>query len=428
MSKTRNEVELLETWSHEAMEGLSVADVSDRDVQLTVAHVMENIAEEAGLSGKQILSEAWPGTPGTGETANSGFENGIGPNYGQGASDFAPMAFALARRALGDMFGHKVVGVQPMQGPVGLAYALRIRDTDGNEAWNNYQDTNYTGAQWDTTPKFTSSQGADTSTAEGWKLSDNSFTKMKPAIDSIAITAKTRKLAANFSTELAQDIKQVHSVDVNREMMALLHYQTQAELDREIVARMVAAGTANFTNIETVDFSSAAPGAGRWSQEQFAALVTSILSAANNIALKTRRGAGNFVIVSPQVATALQNSGPIFRGVDVAVNPTHVFSEIGTLNGTIKVYRDSYAPEDYFLVGFKGGDGISDAGIVWSPYTLGLELRATDPDNFSQNIGVMSRYALTDTIWGAGDYYEYRKVTGLGLGFTDSAGIIGPQA
>ena len=422
MSKVRNEQSLLETWSAEGMAGLSISDIENRDQQLAVAHVMENIAEETG---QQILEESWPGTTGTGTTANTGFENGIGSNYGNGASDFAPMAFALARRALSDMFGHKVVGVQPMQGPVGLAYALRIRDKDGVEAWNNYQSTAHSGSPQPGST-FGGSQGAATGTAEGWKLSDNSFTKMKPTIDSIAITAKTRKLAANFSTELAQDIKQVQSVDVNREMMGLLQYQTQAELDREIVSRMVSASTAGFTNVEEIDLGAAGVAAGRWSQEQFSALVTAILASSNNIALKTRRGAGNFVIVSSQVATALQNSGAIFRGVDAAVNPTHVFSEIGTLNGTIKVYRDSYAPEEYFLVGFKGGDGISDAGIIWSPYTLGLELRATDPDNFSQNIGVMSRYALTDTIWGADTYYEYRKVVGLGMGYTDTAGVIGP--
>ena len=418
MSKVRNEIELVETWSAAEMGGLSVQDISDRDEQLAVAHVMENIAEEAGMSGKQILAET---------TTDSGFENGIGPNYGKGAADYAPMAFALARRSLSDMFAHKVVGVQPMQGPVGLAYAIRVKDKDDNEAWNNYQDTKYSGAQWDIDPKFASSKGADTATAEGWKLSDGSLTKLKPVIDSIAITAKSRKLAANFSTELAQDIKNVHSVDVNREMMALLQYQTQAELDREIVGRMVSAATADFTAIENVDLSATGVGAGRWSQEGFSALVTAILSASNNIALKTKRGAGNFVIVSPQVATALQNSGPIFRGVDVSVNPTQVFSEIGTLNGTIKVYRDSFAPEEYFLCGFKGGEGISDSGLIWSPYTLGLELRATDPDNFSQNIGVLSRYALTDTIWGSDTYYEYRRVVGLQLGFADSAGIIGPQ-
>ena len=144
---------------------------------------------------------------------------------------------------------------------------------------------------------------------------------------------------------------------------------------------------------------------GRWSGEKYMNIIASIIYQQNKIAIKTRRGPGNFVVASPGIITALQSAGHQFVQFTQNVNPTHVMAAVGKLNGTLDVYRDQYAQTEYALVGFKGA-GISDAGVIFSPYIMGLTMRAIDPSDFAPRIGTMARYAITNSLLGAGRYYR----------------------
>ena len=321
-----------------------------------------------------------------------------------------------------------------MAGPVGLAYALRFfHDTatalgpQVEAAFNAVEDySGYTGSQANVSGANDTGRGAVAATAEGFKIGGSpKMPELSLKIDQTAVTAATRKLAASFSLEAAQDIKAMHGVDVEREMVNVLQYEIQAEMDREIVGRLHDLATDTTTagvdgqTATTLDLSATvASGAistdGRWSQEKFSGVVTQIIKQANDIAISTRRGAGNFAIVSTRLATALQAAGPVFSRNQANVNPTASMTDIGTINGNITVYHDTYhaTDTDSALVGYKG-PGISDAGLIYSPYIMGLMNRAIDPEDFSPRVGVMSRYAMTGNLLGAGRYYRKLNVTHL---------------
>jgi hypothetical protein len=231
-------------------------------------------------------------------------------------------------------------------------------------------------------------------------------------LDKVAIEAKTRKLGAAFSLESAQDIKSMQGIEIEREMLNILNYEVGAELDREILGRMMQAAINVSLGGEAPTIVNAATTDGRWSQEKFSNIINVIIKKANDIATATFRGAGSFVIVSPRVATALQAAGPQFSNNSAEVNASTTLAEVGKINGTITVYRDAYAVRDYALVGYKGPT-TSDAGLIYSPYITGLFNRAIDPNTFGINVGVMSRYAITDTLLGSGRYYRVVLVNNL---------------
>jgi len=192
-------------------------------------------------------------------------------------------------------------------------------------------------------------------------------------------------------------------------MVNFLQYEITAELDRELLMRMktAATNTANGgASIGAIDLTGSGTGIdGRWSGEKYMNIISAIVYQANVIAVSTRRGPGNFVVVSPAIATALQAAGHQFVQYTQNVNPTQVMAALGKLNGSLDVYRDQYARAEYALVGYKG-PGISDCGIIFSPYIMGLTNRAIEPGAFTPRVGVMSRYAITDTLLGSGRYYR----------------------
>jgi len=425
---------LIKKW--ESAEGkMSIKDIKDRYVKENLATLLEN-QERKDFNGQEVLTEASQG--------NMNYGNMGGFTDGAAASDswiFRPIALALVRRTFPDLFANKVVGVQAMSTPVGLAYAMRVvyDDGKGNEAsWDKVPDyAGYTGSQVgtsgllqgafnntsaDTGVYDTSATGVATSAGETWTIDDRcvsateaagcgDWPQLRMRIDQLAITAKTRKLAASFSLEAAQDVKAMHGIDIEREMVQFLQYEITAELDRELINRMKAAAV-NTTNggevIGAIDLTGGVNSQGidgRWSGEKYMNIISAIVYQQNKIAVTTRRGPANFVIVSPAIATALQAAGHTFVNYTQNVNPTQVMSSIGKLNGTMEVYRDQYARGEYALVGFKG-NGISDCGIIFSPYIMGLTNRAIHPADFTPRIGVMSRYAITDTLLGSGRYYR----------------------
>ena len=430
---------LIKKW--ETAEGkMSIKDIKDRYVKENLATLLEN-QEKKDFNGQEVLTESSQG--------NMNYGNMGGYTVGAGAASdswiFRPIALALVRRTFPDLFANKVIGVQAMSTPVGLAYAMRVvyDDATGNEAaWDKVPEyAGYTGSQVGTSGLLkgsfnntsadagvydSSATGAVTSAAEGWLIADHrtysstsgtisdsstAWPQLRMRIDQLAITAATRKLAASFSLEAAQDVKAMHGIDIEREMVQFLQYEITAELDREIITRMKAAAV-NTTNggevIGAIDLTGGVNSTGidgRWSGEKYMNIISAIVYQSNKIAVTTRRGPGNFVIVSPAIATALQAAGHQFVAYTQNVNPTQVMSAIGKLNGTMEVYRDQYARAEYAMIGYKGA-GISDCGLIFSPYIMGLTNRAIHPDDFTPRIGVMSRYAITDTLLGSGRYYR----------------------
>lgn len=404
---------------------LSVRDIQNETVRQSMSVILEN---QERLDARE-LNESTMGTL------------DIGSNYGDGAK-FSPIALALVRRVFPDLFAHKVVGVQALNGPVGLAYALRyaydvagIPPTTsfnggsdayeaGFKAMNEY--SGFTGSQagsalsiatsalYDATNASTFGKfgtGAVTSAAEQWKVG-TTMPGGKIFLDKVAIEAKSRKLGAAFSLESAQDIRSMQGIEIEREMLNILSYEVGAELDREILGRMMQAAINVSLGGETPTIVNAASTDGRWSQEKFSNIINVIIKKANDIATATFRNSGNFVIVSPRVATALQAAGPQFTNNSADVNASTTLAEVGKINGTITVYRDAYAVRDYALVGYKG-PSTSDTGLIYSPYITGLFNRAIDPNTFGINVGVMSRYAITDTLLGSGRYYRVLLINNL---------------
>ena len=413
----RNVQELVKYW--EDVPGkMSIASEKDQYIKENLAILLNN-QKQKDIKAETIFEA---------NITNTNAQTNTG---GDGA--FSPISLALVRRTFPELFANKVVGVQAMAGPVGLAYALRFfhqtNPAIGSQveaAFNDVQDySGYTGDQPNVSGADDTGKGAVAATAEGFKIGGSGSAKMPELslkIDQTAVTAATRKLAASFSLEAAQDIKAMHGVDVEREMVNVLQYEIQAEMDREIVGRLQALAEETAKGGKTADIldlsATAASGAistdGRWSQEKFSGVVTQIIKQANDIAISTRRGAGNFAIVSTRLATALQAAGPVFSRNQANVNPTGTMTDIGTINGNITVYHDTYhaTTSDSALVGYKGS-GISDAGLIYSPYIMGLMNRAIDPEDFSPRVGVMSRYAMTDNLLGAGRYYRKLNVTHL---------------
>lgn len=262
---------------------------------------------------------------------------------------------------------------------------------------------------------------ADMTDAEAWAFSGNEASfgsnpsgtqsklrELKLKWTRAPIVAKTRKLASSFSLEAAQDIFKVHALDIKREMLNVLQYELAAEQDREILARCRAAAhrAADYAFVD----NNALPQRGRHLQELIASLITKIIFEANQLGTRNRRGTANIVVVNNRIATLLQSAGPQFQRVNSNVNASTTIPLVGTLNGNIKVYRDSYLVDDEVLLAYKGS-GISDAGIIYAPYITGLALDAQDSDTFGQRVGVFSRYDIVSNLLGTENYYTRFKVT-----------------
>jgi hypothetical protein len=397
---------LVEKWSNtEKLGDFSIASL-DENLKESMAQLLENVVSQKSVT-RQINEASFANS-----TASVG-------ELGSTAA-YKPISLALMRRTMPVVFAQKAVGFQPMRTPVGLAYALRV-------IYNHLNGTNGPEAAWDQVPIYSgftgttsgasatysasaAGTGVDTSVGEAWSIGTD-YPQLKVVLEQVAIIAKTRKLAASFSLETAQDISAMHNIDIQRELIRVLQAEVIAEMDREIIAKLrttavTGTGGAPAKVLDLNATSGASYVDGRWSQEQISSLVTSIIHQANVIAISTRRGAGNFAVVSSGVATALQAARPSFQGVTAKVNPTRAgVAEIGTLNGDITIYRDQYATDEYALVGYKG-EGQNDCGIILSPYLMNVVNTGQDPNTFAPRIGVMSRYAITDSLLGSGRYYR----------------------
>jgi len=339
--------------------------------------------------------------------------NAVG-SYGDtgGMAKFDPVLISLVRRAMPQLIAYDIAGVQPMTQPTGLIFAMKSRygSMGGTEALFNEADTDYsgTGTHAGTNPAtgtYTTGEGLATSAAERLGQGgsgDGSFGQMAFSIEKTSVTAKTRALKAEYSIELAQDMKSVHGLDAEGELSNILSAEILTEINREVVRTVyktakpgAQAGTATAGTFD-LDVDSN----GRWSVEKFKGLLFQIEREANAVGQLTRRGRGNFIITSADVASALAMAGVLdyAPALNTSLNVDDTSTTFaGVLNGKYKVYVDPYAAnisnDQYFVVGYKGTSAF-DAGLFYCPYVPLQMVRAVDPNSFQPKIGFKTRYGL----------------------------------
>lgn len=353
------------------------------------------------------------------------------PTNSTGASiaNFDPILISLVRRSLPNLIAYDVCGVQPMTGPTGLIFAMRSRYStqSGTEAFYNEANTFFSGSNAaitaaqlaqitnltlaaNTTETFTSNAypvpGMSTSSAEalGDGAAGNTFQEMAFSIEKVTVTAKSRALKAEYSMELAQDLKAVHGLDAETELANILSTEILAEINREVIRTIygVAKLGAQVGTTTRGTFDLDTDSNGRWMVEKVKGLAFQIEREANTIAKTTRRGKGNIMICSSDVASALAMAGILdyqsaLQGqVNLTVDDTgNTFA--GTLFGRIKVYIDPYFPagstNEFAVIGYKGSNAY-DAGIFYCPYVPLQMVRAVDTGTFQPKIGFKTRYGL----------------------------------
>ena len=348
---------------------------------------------------------------------------------GAAIQNFDPILISLVRRSLPNLIAYDVCGVQPMTGPTGLIFAMRSRYSTqtGTEAFYNEANTFFSGSNAaitaaqlaqltnlslaaNTTETFTSNAFPVTAmtTSQGENLGDgqagNTFQEMAFSIEKVTVTAKTRALKAEYSMELAQDLKAVHGLDAETELANILSTEILAEINREVirtiygVAKLGAQVGTTTRGIFDLDTDSN----GRWMVEKIKGLAFQIEREANTIAKQTRRGKGNIMLCSSDVASALAMAGILdynsaLQGqVNLTVDDTgNTFA--GTLFGRIKVYIDPYFPagstNEFAVIGYKGSNAY-DAGLFYCPYVPLQMVRAVDTGTFQPKIGFKTRYGL----------------------------------
>ena len=417
--------------------------IKDPYRKAVTAVVLENQAQEMQKAG-QVLNETAP--------ANSAGTGGFGASAAAGGpvAGFDPILISLVRRSLPNLIAYDVCGVQPMTGPTGLIFAMRSTYSTANvtagatEAFYNEANTGFggtSGAQTAlavgtaTANTFVGNAAACTALATA-TAEDLTFQEMAFSIEKVTVTAKTRALKAEYSIELAQDLKAVHGLDAETELANILSAEILAEINREVVRTIY--GTAKTgcavgtTAVGKFDLDT--DSNGRWMVEKVKGLAFQIEREANTIAKTTRRGKGNIMICSSDVASALAMAGildynsALQSNVNLTVDDTgNTFA--GTLFGRIKVYIDPYAPtsasSEYAVVGYKGSNAY-DAGLFYCPYVPLQMVRAVDTKNFQPKIGFKTRYGLVanpfaeGTTQGAGaltvlsnNYYRAFKIANL---------------
>jgi hypothetical protein len=315
-------------------------------------------------------------------------------------SNYDPVLISLVRRAMPNLIAYDVAGVQPMSGPTGLIFAMKSRYNDTTDGTNNpgkvtTADTEALGlSEPDTAFSGPVSTGAGEALGAtgGTDFGDMGFT-----IEKAAVEAKTRGLKAEYTMELAQDLKAVHGLDAEGELANILSTEILAEINREVINTINAkaqVGLGNIAESPAGDFDLAVHADGRWSVEKFKSLIFQLEIEANAISINTRRGKGNFVLCSANVASALAAAGSLdtaqINGLNVDATG-NTFA--GTLNGRLKVYVDPYAASDYVTVGYRGSNPY-DAGLFYCPYVPLTMVRAVDEQTFQPKIGFKTRYGM----------------------------------
>ena len=468
---------LMEKWSpvinHE-----DLPEIKERDRKAVVAQVLENT--ERALREEAMLTESsYSGAAFGGSFSGSGSNATLNAT---GKAGYDPIIISLVRRAMPQMMAFDLCGVQPMNAPTGLIFALRARYGESmdptapeafyQEAFPNYSGTAFNGAggatpathganagkTGDTSDPFdpfaAANDGSGTSggqtavngpftptagsaaAATGYNPTmaagntpygmstrqgeGDNFREMSFTIERTAVEAKTRALKSEYTMELVQDLKAVHGLDAEAELSQILSTEILAEINREVVRTMISQAKLGGQGLTTNGiFDLIADGQGRWSVERQKGLMLQIEKEANQIAFETRRGKGNFILCSANVASALTMAGLLdySSGLQDNLN-VDVTSGIyaGVLNGRTKVYVDPYATAgDYIVVGYKGANNM-DAGMFYCPYVPLQMVRAVQTETFQPKIGFKTRYGMVSNPFAGG-----------AAGVNNAGGLIAPN-
>ena len=455
---------LIKKWQP-VLEHPELDPIKDAHKKSVTAVILENQEREARAQAAQM--GGWGAPTLLGEAAPTNAMGASSSTASAGAVDiFDPVLISLVRRSMPNLIAYDVAGVQPMTGPTGLIFAMRSRYTGqtGTEALFNEADASFSGsyagntasaiaanassgaAQTGTDPTGRSASstggaynvhtGMTTAEAEAMGgATGQQFPEMAFSIEKVAVTAVSRALKAEYTMELAQDLKAIHGLDAEQELSNILSSEILAEINREVIRTInysaVAGAQNNVTTAGTFDLDT--DSNGRWSVEKFKGLMFQIERDANELAKATRRGKGNILITSSDVASALQMAGvldytPALNN-NLQVDDTgNTFA--GVLNGRIKVYIDPYfsgSGTNYYTIGYKGTNAF-DAGLFYCPYVPLQMVRAVGENSFQPQIGFKTRYGLVANPFatndgngiaarlGTGDgnkYYRLVKVSNL---------------
>lgn len=458
----------------------NVKAIEDDHTRLNTAILLENqeswcLEENYGTGGNTAGGNT--GAFGAGSNVgNTGGNVGNTDSYAAGDARLPKILIPMIRRTFPELITNEIVGVQPMSGPVGLAFALRYRyeqeslgadgidghasganntqsgvtggGAGGKEVGYNYLDSRFTGRE------STQLTGENAGGQEVFAMSDEdkgvaalldnyeltgNIPQMVVSFEKTAVEAGTRRLAARWSVELEQDLKNMNGIDIDTELTNAMSYEIQAEIDREMIMRMIQTAINGGSG---VGYSSWTPASadGRWMAERNRDLYAKIIVEANRIAVRNRRGAANFLVATPKVCAILEML-PEFQWMSVQgnVNTQPVgIARVGNLGGRFNVYRDtrteaqgpgvnkngdilgvtspSRATEvNYVLLGYKGPE-FYDTGIVYCPYIPVMVQRTIGPNDFAPRVGLLTRYGVVDNIFGAHLYYHLIMVNGIGAG------------
>ena len=408
------DTQLMEKWgpvlNHE-----SAPEISDNYRKAVTARLLENqevaLKEERAQAQGNFISEA--------------HANATGSNI----ATFDPVLISLVRRAMPNLIAYDIAGVQPMNGPTGLIFAMKSKYSTqgGTEALYNEADTDFSGAGTqgggssslvgDINPagvtgetSADTSGGADnvedafgvgsgmtTTAAESIGMSGGAtFNEMAFSIEKATVTAKSRALKAEYTMELAQDLKAVHGLDAEGELANILSAEILAEINREVIRTINVKAKLGYSTDGVFDLDATSDVDGRWMVEKFKGLIMQIEKMANVVAKETRRGKGNFIICSSDVASAIAAAGMLdytpALSANLNVDDTgNTFA--GVLNGRTKVYVDPYANRDYVTVGYRGSNPY-DAGLFYCPYVPLSMVKAVGEEDFQPRIGFKTRYGM----------------------------------
>ena len=470
---------LLEKWAPVLdFKSNSIKEIDNENTRLNTAILLENqekwCFEQSSNSGGALGNGASFTPPGGINSSDS---------YATGDARLPKILIPMIRRTFPELISNEIVGVQPMSGPVGLAFALRYKydatglgsgGTDGrpsnetlseagrpyrgqptygsgtgaNELGYQHLDTRFTGtsstvlsgnAEW----SFAAQDQGVAEILKNFEIQNN-IPQVNVTFEKTAVEAGTRRLGARWSVELEQDLKNMNGIDIDSEITNAMSYEIQAEIDREMIMRMVqsalnaGAGTGySFWNPASAD--------GRWLVERNRDFYQRLIIEANRIAVRNRRGAANFIVATPRVCAILEML-PEFQWVpvqgDVSTQPVGI-AKIGSVGGRFSVYRDTrtevqnstqYGAQgygnqpngtayttsvEYALLGYKGPE-FYDTGIIYCPYIPIMVQRTIGPNDFAPRVGLLTRYGVVDNIFGANLYYHVILVRGLGQAFTPS--------
>lgn len=393
---------LVQKWGA-VLEHEALPKITDQYRKEVTAVLLENQQREMGKA-QQLTEDAPANSVGSYPDSN-------------GVAKFDPVLISLVRRSMPKLIAYDLCGVQPLTQPTGLVFAMKSKYSTqgGTEALFNEANTEFSGvngagdqAAFDFADGATNVTGVGMSTATGEALGTSgggTFNQMAFSIEKIAVEAKTRKLKAEYSLELAQDMKAIHGIDAEAELSNILSAEILAEINREVIRTIYTTakvGALAGTTATAGTFDLDVDANGRWSVEKFKGLMFQMEREANAIGQLTRRGRGNFIVCTADVASALQMAGvldytPALAGNSLNIDDTST-TFAGVLNGKYRVYIDPYtgnggANPQFFVMGYKGASS-TDAGLFYAPYVPLQMMRAVDPDSFQPKIAFQTRYGM----------------------------------